>query len=135
MCQQQKPTKPAVPKPAVPTTPEKYFQQTEYAVRLAYSGLHECGDYFREAVKLMRPPVNREGMYWYLPAETPEEKERDARVGELFAKFAELRPSEAMLAGSILQAAFMAIAIFSKNSSVPPKYGPLARKPVGERVG
>jgi hypothetical protein len=96
-------------------------------VRLAYSGLHECGSYYRQAVQLMRRPVERDGMSAYLPAETPEEKEREARVGEFFDKWAALRPSEAMLAGTILQAAYMAIALFSRNSFVPPKYARLVQ--------
>ena len=112
---------------AIPVTPDEYFQETRYAVRLAYTGLHACGSYYRQAVQHMRPPVERDGMRVYLPEETPEEKEQDARVGELFDKWAELRPSDAMLAGSILQAAHMAIALFSTSSSVPTECAPLVK--------
>ena len=111
----------------IPATPDEYFQHTEYAVRHAYTGLHECGSYYRQAVQLMPPPMERDGMHVYPPAETPEEKEQAARVGELFDKWAELRPSEAMLAGSILQAAHMAITLFSTNSSVPAEYASLVK--------
>jgi hypothetical protein len=75
----------------------------------------------------MRPPVKAGSMHVYRPAETPEEKERDALVGELFDKSAKLGRSEAILAGFVLQAAHMAIALFSKNNSVPPKYAPLVK--------
>jgi hypothetical protein len=111
---------------AIPSTPQQYFQQTEYAVKLAYSGINECWSYYREAAHLMsphwRPSDEMDGMLQYDPP-----KDASARISELFDKHAELRFSEAILAGTILQAAHMAIAIFSKNSSVPPEYAPLVK--------
>jgi hypothetical protein len=108
-------------------SPDEYFQQTEYAVRLAYNGLSECLDHAHQAMRLMPPPIERDGMRVLLPDETPEAQKRSARASELLRRYGELGPSQAMLAGSIVQAAHMAIALFSNNASIPSKYQPLVK--------
>jgi hypothetical protein len=58
-------------------------------------------------------------MLCYLPPTTPEEKEKLGRSLELLRRYGELKFSEAMFAGAILQAAYIAIRLYSPSKSVP----------------
>jgi hypothetical protein len=102
-----------------PKTAEDYFQRTEHAVKYAYTGLASCWSYVEEAEKHARPPVIKEGMAHYLPTETPEEKAQLERSLAAYRKYFELKISEAMFAGSVLEAAFMAIKLYSRSTSIP----------------
>lgn len=102
-----------------PKTAEEYFQRTEHAVKHAYAGLASCWSYVEEAEKNARPPVIKDGMAHYLPPQTPEEEAQLERSLAAYRKYFELKISEAMFAGSILDAAYMAIKLYSRNTSIP----------------
>ena len=105
---------------AIPKTPGEYFQKTEQAVQHAYSGLESCWAYYQRALQCAPQPVEEGGYHVYKPPQTPEEKaELDRSLGFL-EKYFELKISEAMFAGFILQAAYMAIRFYSRNTTIPP---------------
>ncbi len=110
-----------------PKTSDDYFRLTEHAVRHAYSGLDSCWAYFEEGRRYSTPPIERDGMLHYLPPTTPEEKARLDRCLELQDKYFELKISEAMFAGSILQAAYMAIWLYRPKSSIPMTFAHLVK--------
>jgi len=96
----------------VPKNPAEYFHRTEHAVRHFYAGLDSCWLYYQEALQHWDISQIGEPM-------TPESKARLDRYLELAGKYFELKFSEAMFAGSILQVAYMAIRLFSSNTSIP----------------
>jgi hypothetical protein len=102
-----------------PQGPDEYFQETEHAVKHEYEGLHSCWRYYDEALQHATPPIEEAGMLRRLPPRTPEEKAKLERSLELLHKYAELKFSEALFAGSILQAAYVAIRLYSRNTSIP----------------
>jgi hypothetical protein len=102
-----------------PKKPAEYFQKTEPAVRHAYNGLASCWSYYQQALQHSAPPIKKDGYYIFEPPKTPEEKARLDRYPELAGKYFELKISEAMFAGFILQAAYMAIRLYSRNKTIP----------------
>jgi hypothetical protein len=102
-----------------PKSPDQYFEDTEHAVKHAYEGLASCWRYVEEARLYERTPIEKDGMLHWLPASTPEEKAKLARSIELLKQYGNLKPSEAMFAGFILEAACMAIRLFSPHKPIP----------------
>jgi hypothetical protein len=118
---------------ATPKTPAEYLQKTEHAVRHAYSGLRSCWSHYQQALQHTAPPIEKDGCYVFEPPKTSEERARLDRYLELTEKYFELKISEAMYAGSILQAAHMAIRLYSRNETIPPSCATLvepSQKPV-----
>ena len=95
-----------------PETSDKYFEVTEHAVRHLYAGLDSCWSYYEQALE-----------HWDISQVeqplTPEKKEALKKYLELGDKYFDLKFSEAMYAGGILQIAFMAIKLYSVNTSIP----------------
>ncbi|MFC2019834.1 hypothetical protein ACFLU4_07830 [Chloroflexota bacterium] len=94
-----------------PETPQEYFIQTEHAVRHLYAGITSCWAYYKEALK-----------HWDISKghpKTPEDKAALNRFLELSRKHFDLKFSEGVFAGSILQIAAMGIRYFSRNESIP----------------
>jgi hypothetical protein len=89
-----------------PKIADQYFHDTEHAVKHAYVGLASCWRHVEDARKDMPPPIEKERMLHYLPPETPEEKARVERSLASYKKYFELKISEAMFAGFILEAAY-----------------------------
>jgi len=105
---------------ATPKTPAEYLQKTEHAVRHAYSGLGSCWSYYQQALQHTTPPIEKDGYYVFEPPKTPEERTKLDRYLELAGKYFELKISEAMFAGFILQAAYTGIRLYSHNETIPP---------------
>src|SRR5262249_41111169 len=103
-----------------PKTLTEYFQKTEHAVRHAYSGLNSCSSYYQQALQHDTPPVQKDGYYVWEPPKALEERAKLDHALVLIGKYFELKISEAMFAGSILQAAYMAIRLYSQNETIPP---------------
>jgi len=97
-----------------PKDPDEYFRQTEHAVKHAYAGLDSCWQYYQEA--LQHWDISQVGQPM-----TPERKAALDRYLELAGKYFDLKFSEAMFAGAILQVAYMGIRIYSRNTSIPAK--------------
>lgn len=95
-----------------PNTAEQYFVITEHAVRHLYAGLDSCWSYYKSA--LNHWDVSKVGQ----PL-TKENKEALQKYLDLAKKYFDLKFSEAMFAGGILQIAFMAIKLYSSNNSIP----------------
>lgn len=102
-----------------PISAAEYFYKTEHAVKHAYAGLGSCWQHLQETRNGRPAPVEKDGMLWYLPAETPEEKARLERSQAQYEKYFELQFSEALFAGSILEAAYMAIKCYSPSTLIP----------------
>lgn len=102
-----------------PKSAEEYFKRTEHAVKHAYDGLASCWLHVEEARRHQKPPILKDGMLHYLPPETPEERAALEKVLGSYEKYFELKISEAMFAGAILEAAYMAIKLYSRNTSIP----------------
>jgi hypothetical protein len=102
-----------------PKTADQYFRDTEHAVKHAYGGLASCWRYVEEARRDATPPVEKDGMLHYLPPQTPDEKAKLERSLASYRKYFELKISEAMFAGYILQAAYTAIRLYSQNTVIP----------------
>lgn len=95
-----------------PTHPDDYFRQTEHAVKHAYAGLDSCWEYYRQA--LQHWDMSQVGQPM-----TPERKTALDRYLEQAGRYFDLKFSEAMFAGAILQVAYMAIRLYSRNASIP----------------
>ncbi|MBI2467052.1 MAG: hypothetical protein HYV62_04435 [Candidatus Rokubacteria bacterium] len=103
-----------------PKDPAAYFEKTEHAVKHFYSGLDSCWSYYQQALRhwdvsqLDQPmtPERRAGLDHYL---------------QLAGKYFDLKFSEATFAGSILQVAYMAIRLYSRNNLIPPSCAALVR--------
>lgn len=95
-----------------PKDPDAYFGQTEHAVKHSYAGLDSCWLYYQEA--LQHWDISQIGQPM-----TPERKTALNRYLELAGKYFDLKFSEAMFAGAILQVAYMAIRLYSRNTSIP----------------
>lgn len=81
-----------------PKSADQYFEDTEHAVKHAYAGLASCWRHAEQAHKDMP---------------------RLKRSLASYEKYFELKISEAMFAGSILEAAYMAIRLYSPNKPIP----------------
>lgn len=90
---------------------EEYLRRTEHAVKSSYKGLDSCWEYYRQA--LQHWDISQIGQPM-----TAERKAGLDRYLELAGKYFDLKFSEAMFAGSILQLAYMAIRLFSCNKSI-----------------
>ncbi len=89
-----------------------YLHDTEHAVRHFYAGLDSCWSFYQEATKHWNITRLNEPL-------TPEKKAGIDRYLDLAGKYFELKLSEAMFSGAILQAAYMAIRLFSQNTTIP----------------
>jgi hypothetical protein len=116
-----------------PKTAAQYFEDTEHAVKHAYAGLASRWRYVQEARLYETPPTEKDGMLHYLPPTTTEEKAKLARSLELLEHYSRLKPSEAMFAGFILEAAYMAIRLYSPDKPVPTSFEELALPPLAGR--
>lgn len=92
--------------------PDEYFRETEHAVKHFYAGLDSCWLYYQEA--LQHWDVSQVGQPM-----TAEGKAALNRYVESAGKYFDLKFSEAMFAGAILQVAYMAIRLYSRNNSIP----------------
>jgi len=97
-----------------PKDPDEYFCQTEHAVKYLYAGLDSCWLYYQQG--LQHWDISQVGQPM-----TPERKAALDRYLELAGKYFDLKFSEAMFAGAILQVAYMAIRLYSWNASIPTK--------------
>ena len=95
-----------------PKDPDEYFRQTDHGVKHSYAGLDSCWLYYRQA--LQHWDISQVGQPM-----TPERKAALDRYLELAGKYFDLKFSEAMFAGVILQVAYMAIRLYSRNASIP----------------
>lgn len=95
-----------------PKTVEQYFKITEHSVRHLYEGLASCWSYYKRALG-----------YWDISQIdkpiTEENNEAIQQYLKLSKKYFDLKFSEAMFAGGILQIAYMAIKLYSSNKSIP----------------
>jgi hypothetical protein len=95
-----------------PKHSDDYFRQTEHALKHAYAGLDSCWEYYRQA--LQHWDMSQVGQPM-----TPERKAALDRYLEQAGRYFDLKFSEAMFAGAILQVAYMAIRLYSRNASIP----------------
>jgi len=95
-----------------PRDPEAYFRDTEHAVRHFYDGLDSCWSYYQRALEHW--DISQVGQPM-----TPERRAGLDRYLQLAGKYFDLKFSEAMFAGAILQVAYMAIRLYSQNRSIP----------------
>jgi hypothetical protein len=95
-----------------PRHPADYFHQTEHAVKHAYAGLDSCWEYYRQA--LQHWDIGQVGQPM-----TPERKAALDKYLEQAGRYFDLKFSEAMFAGAILQVAYMAIRLYSRNATIP----------------
>ena len=95
-----------------PQDADEYFRQTEHAVMHAYAGLESCWTYYQQALQHWDTSQIGQPM-------TPDRKAGLDRYLELAGKYFDLRFSEAMFAGAILQVAYMVIRLYSRNASIP----------------
>ena len=102
-----------------PNTSAEYLQKTEHAVRHAYDGLDSCWGYYEEALQHSEPPIKKDGFLVWEPPKTPDEKAKLDSYLKLAGKYFDLKISEAMFAGFILQAAYTAIRLYSRNQIIP----------------
>jgi len=98
----------------------EYFRRTEHAVRHSYAGLDSCWMYYQQA--LQHWDISQIGQPM-----TPERKARLDRYLELAGKYFDLKFSEAIFAGAILQVAYIAIRLYSRNASIPANCTALVR--------
>jgi len=95
-----------------PKNPDHYFQRTEHAVRHSYAGLDSCWQYYQQA--LLHWGISQVGQPM-----TAARKAGLDRYLELAGQYFDLKFSEALFAGAILQVAYMAIRLYSRNASIP----------------
>jgi hypothetical protein len=109
-----------------PKDPDEYFRQTEHAVKHSYAGLDSCWQYYQQA--LQHWDIRQVGQPM-----TPERQAALDRYLEGAGKYFDLKFSEAIFAGAILQVAYFAIRIYSRNTSIPvncPRFVRPSQKPV-----
>ncbi len=107
-------------KKTAPENPEAYFRDTEHAVRHFYAGLDSCWSFYRQALEHWDISQAGEPM-------TPERQVGLNRYLQLAGKYFDLKFSEAMFGGAILQVAYMAIRLYSQNRSIPASCAQLVR--------
>lgn len=105
-----------------PRNADEYFRQTEHAVKHLYAGLDSCWLYYQQAFQHW--DISHVGQPM-----TPERKAALTRCLELAGKYFNLKFSEAMFAGAILQVAYMAIRLYSRNGSIPANCSRLVQPP------
>ena len=103
-----------------PKDPAAYLEKTEHAVKHFYSGLDSCWSYYRQALRHWDASQLDQPM-------TPEQRAGLDHYLQLAGKYFDLKFSEATFAGSILQVAYMAIRLYSRNNSIPPSCATLVR--------
>jgi hypothetical protein len=90
----------------------EYFRDTEHAARHLYAGLDSCWSYYQQA-----------GEHWDISqVGQPMTTERRAAVDHylhLAGQYFNLKLSEAVFAGAILQLAYTAVRLYSRNSTIP----------------
>lgn len=91
----------------------KYLRDTEHAVRHLYAGLGSCWSYYQQATEHWDISQTGQPM-------TPERKAALDRYLHLARQYFDLKPSEATFAGAILQLAYMAVRLYSRNNTIPP---------------
>lgn len=95
-----------------PQTLNDYLGKTEHATKHLYAGLDSCREFYAQAQK-----------HWNITQlNEPLTSERKAALDQylqLAGKYFALKFSEAMFAGGILQMAYTAIRLYSRNSLVP----------------
>ena len=95
-----------------PKSPDEYLSETEHAVRHFYAGLASCWSYYQQALQ-----------YWDISKVgqplTDELRADLNRHLELAGKYFDLKFSEAVFAGAILQVAAVGIRYFSRNELIP----------------
>lgn len=84
-------------------SPESYLAETEHAVRHIFTGI----DYYENLLRGVTPPTQTKNM------------DEVTRYLELAKQYFGYSMSEATLCGAVLQIAFMAIFLFSKNNTIP----------------
>lgn len=95
-----------------PQAIDDYIVRTEHAVKHFYAGLDSCWSYYTQAREHWNITQINEPL-------TAERKASLDRYLQLSGKYFELKLSEAMFAGGILQMAYMAIRLYSQNSTIP----------------
>lgn len=99
-------------KVTAPKDSEGYFRETEHVVQHLYAGLDSCWSYYQQALE-----------HWDISQVsqplTPERHAALNRYLELAGKYFDLKFSEAMFAGGILQVAYMGIRLYSHNKTIP----------------
>jgi len=95
-----------------PKTVKGYLHETEHAVRHLYLGLDSCWAYYGEALKHWDISKAGEPM-------TPEASVELQKYLALAGRYFDLKFSEAIFSGSILQVAAVGIRLFSANASIP----------------
>jgi len=95
-----------------PETPQEYLLKTEHAVRHLYEGIASCWAYYQKALEHWDISKINQPL-------TPENKAELDRYLELARKYFDLKFSEGVFAGSILQIAAMGIRYFSRNVFIP----------------
>src|SRR5205823_3842707 len=103
-----------------PKDSDDYLRQTEHAVKHSYAGLDSCWQHYQQA--LQHWDISQVGQPM-----TAERKAALDRYLELAGKYFDLKFSEAMFAGAILQVAYMAIRLYSRNPSIPASCSGLVR--------
>lgn len=92
--------------------PSKYLRQTEHAVKHYYSGLNSCWSYYQRALEHW--DISQIGQPM-----TPEKSVALDQYLQLAGQYFDLKFSEAMFAGAILQVAYMGVRLFSRNTVIP----------------
>lgn len=90
----------------------KYLRDTEHAVRHLYAGLDSCRSFYQQATQHWDMTQADQPM-------TPERKAALERYLQLAGRYFELKLSEAVFAGAILQVAYMAVRLYSHNETIP----------------
>lgn len=95
-----------------PKTADEYFEETAHAVTHLYAGINSCWSYYERA--LDHWDINQVNQPM-----APEREQALKKYLELAGKYFDLKFSEAMFAGAILQIAYMAIKLYSPNVVIP----------------
>ena len=97
---------------SAPKELDRYFEQTEHAVRHLYSGLEACRQHWQDAQKYWNPSLLSEPM-------SEQQMDGVMKYVEVAGKYFDLMFSQATYAGSILQVAHIAVRLYSRNTSIP----------------
>jgi hypothetical protein len=116
-----------------PGTLDEYLDKTAAAVKHLYAGMDACWSYYREALEHWDVSRINQPM-------TPKRTESLKTYLELAGKHFDLKFSEAMFAGAVIQIAYMGVRLYSRNVSIPksceglltPAHKPAIRFCIGE---
>ena len=89
----------------------KYVRDTEHAARHLYAGLDSCWSYYQQASEHW--DISQVGQPM-----TPERKAALDRYLHLAGQYFDLKLSEGVFAGAILQLAYMAVRLYSRNKTI-----------------